>query len=132
MFGRRKHADLEERSPGPDAGDGAAAAVSTIDDESFLAATAGGVTVVDFWAPWCAPCRSFAPVFEDVAARAGGFVRFARCNVDESPATATMLQIRTIPTVIAFGPDGSELGRIVGGARQADLEAAVAEFGRHA
>ncbi|MGH9013298.1 MAG: thioredoxin family protein [Acidimicrobiia bacterium] len=126
MFGRRKRND----DHGPPAGPAVTDAVATIDDETFLASTEGGFTVVDFWAPWCGPCRAFAPVFEDVAARVGESVRFARCNVDESPVTATMLQIRSIPTVIAFGPDGSELGRIVGVPRRADLEETVAELER--
>lgn len=122
MFLRRAHRDHEERSDGADV----PAPVMTIDDESFLANTEGGFTVVDFWAPWCGPCRAFAPVFEEVARDHGERVRFARCNVDESPMTATMLQIRSIPTVIAFGPDGSEVGRIVGIPRRVDLEKAVA------
>ncbi len=104
--------------------------VATIDDESFFASTEGGFIVVDFWAPWCGPCRAFAPVFEDVARRHGDRVRFARCNVDESPATAALLQITGIPTVIAFGPDGSEVSRIVGVAPRAAFEEAVAELSR--
>jgi thioredoxin 1 len=124
MFGRRKHRDLVEPSAAPPGGE----VVANIDDDSFLAGTEGGYTIVDFWAPWCSPCRAFAPIFEDVAARSGERVRFARCNVDESPVTATMLQIRSIPTVVAFGPDGSELGRIVGIPRRADLEKAVTEL----
>lgn len=124
MFGRRRHRDRDEPSA-PQAVDDT---VAIIDDESFLASTEGGYTVVDFWAPWCSPCRAFAPIFDDVAARSGERVRFARCNVDESPVTATILQIRSIPTVIAFGPDGSELGRIVGIPRRSDLEKAVAEL----
>jgi thioredoxin 1 len=78
------------------------------------------------------PSIAFAPIFEDVAANSGARVRFARCNVDESPVTATMLQIRSIPTMIAFGPDGSEMGRIVGVPRRADLEHAVAGLAEHA
>jgi thioredoxin 1 len=126
MFGRRKRNDRHEPSAGPAVAD----AMATVDDDSFLASTEGGFTVVDFWAPWCGPCRAFAPVFDEVAARAGESVRFARCNVDESPVTATMLQIRSIPTVIAFGPDGSELDRIVGLPRRADLEETVAHLER--
>ncbi|MGH9187306.1 MAG: thioredoxin family protein, partial [Acidimicrobiales bacterium] len=90
--------------------------------------TEGGFTEVDFWSPWCGPCRAFGPIFDDVAAHSGERIRFARCNVDECPVTATILQIRSIPTVIAFGPDGSERDRIVGLPRRADLEQAVAEL----
>ncbi len=126
MFRRRVRRDHGERA------DALAtdAAIETIDDQSFLASTEGGFTVVDFWAPWCGPCRAFAPVFDEVARRHAGPVRFVRCNTDESPVTATMLQIRTIPTVIAFGPDGSELGRIVGVPRRSAFEDAVAELAR--
>jgi len=126
MFGRRRHRDRDEPSTASPVDE----TVATIDDDSFLASTEGGYTIVDFWAPWCGPCRAFAPVFADAAAHSGNGVRFARCNVDESPVTATMLQIRSIPTVIAFGPDGSELGRIVGVPRRPDLDQAVAELER--
>jgi thioredoxin 1 len=126
MFGRRKRNDRRQPSAGPAVDE----AVATIKDESFLASTEGGFTVVDFGAPWCGPCRAFAPVFDDVPARSGERVRFARCDVDASPLTATMLQITSIPTVIAFGPDGSELSRIVGVPRRSDLEDAIAELER--
>lgn len=126
MFRRRKRSDRQQPATGPAADH----AVATINDETFLASTEGGLTVVDFWAPWCGPCRAFAPMFDDVATRFGERVRFARCDVDESPVTATMLQITSIPTVIAFGPDGSEVGRIVGVPRHSDLEDAVADLER--
>jgi thioredoxin 1 len=126
IFGRRKRNDRQQPLAGPAVDE----VVATINDESFLASTEGGVTVVDFGASWCGPCRAFAPVFDDVATRCGARVRFARCDVDESPLIATMLQITSIPTVIAFGPDGSELGRIVGVPRLSDLEEAIAELER--
>ena len=128
MLRRRKRNDPQKRSAGPAVDE----AVATINDESFLASTEGGFTVVDFGAPWCGPCRAFAPVFDDVATRFSERVRFARCDVDDSPLTATMLQIASIPTVIAFGPDGSELVRIVGVPRRSDLEDAVTELERRA
>ena len=127
MFRRRKGPNGDEPATDPLTD----APIATIDDETFFASTEGGLTVVDFWAPWCGPCRAFAPVFDEVARRHADQVRFARCNVDESPATATMLQINSIPTVIAFGPDGSELSRMVGLPRRSDLEGAVAELRRH-
>ena len=128
MFRRRIRSEPAQSADAPSEG----TSVATIDDESFLASTEGGFTVVDFWAPWCGPCRAFAPVFEEVARRYAEQVHFARCNVDESPATATLLQIRSIPTVIAFGPDGSELGRMVGVPSRAELERAVAGLAEHA
>ena len=104
--------------------------VSVIQDADFLDATAGGYTVVDFSAPWCGPCRQFVPVFEAAAARHAPKLRFARCDVDESPATASMVGIQSIPTVVVFDPDGNELTRASGAlapARLDDLLRAVVE-----
>lgn len=99
--------------------------VVTITDETFLELTEGGFTIVDFWAAWCAPCRSFAPLFAAAAAAHAGGVRFGSCDVDASPRTAELLQIRSIPTLVVFGPDGSEVGRSAGAVARGDLEATI-------
>jgi len=62
---------------------------------------APGVLVVDFWAPWCGPCRAMAPQFER-AARLRTQHRFAKVNVDEQPALANAFQIRSIPTLVVI------------------------------
>jgi thioredoxin len=85
-----------------------------LDDGNFGEQTVGRYAVVDFWAPWCGPCCGFAPVFEAAAREHDGPLTFAECNVDESPTTALRLGIRGIPTLVVFGPDGDELGRVVG------------------
>lgn len=99
---------------GQETQDPPASAVVTIDDDNFFDMTAGGYTVVDFWAPWCAPCRAFAPVFGETAREHSDKVRFGSCNVDENPMARSLLAIRGIPTLVVFGPDGSEVGRHVG------------------
>ena len=100
--------------------------IATVTKATFLEDTAGEVVLIDFWAPWCAPCRAFSPVFHNVAARRSrpGF-RFGSCNVDDNPETAALLGIQTIPTVVAFDAAGNEMARIVGVPARRDLDALV-------
>jgi len=60
-----------------------------------------GVVVLDWWAPWCAPCRAFGPVFERVAARHPGVV-FGKVNTEEQPALAMEFRVQSIPTVMVI------------------------------
>jgi thioredoxin len=63
--------------------------------------TKNDIVIVDFWAPWCGPCRSFAPVFEQVSEKFPGVV-FAKVNTEEQQALAGHFQIRSIPTLMVF------------------------------
>lgn len=125
MFRRRP---APEPAAAPDVVHDGPSPVLVVDDATFFDVTEGGWTVVDFWAAWCAPCRSFAPVFEAVARAHQGPVRFSSCDVDANPRTAELLQIRSIPTLVVFGPDGSEVGRSQGVVSRGDLEATVRQL----
>ncbi|HEY7348356.1 MAG TPA: thioredoxin [Ktedonobacterales bacterium] len=69
--------------------------------------------IVDYWAPWCGPCRAMAPVFEQMSTEYAGKLRFAKMNTDDNPETPVRYGIQGIPTVIFF-KDGREVNRMVG------------------
>ena len=69
--------------------------------------------LVDFWAPWCGPCRMVAPTVEALAAKYAGKVKFVKINVDDSPQTATEFKIRSIPT-LSILKDGKVEEQVIG------------------
>ena len=80
--------------------------------------------LVDFWAPWCAPCRAIAPSLEQLAAEYGGRVTFAKLNTDANPRTMAQYGVMGLPTLLLF-KDGQEVGRLVGLQPKAAIKRAV-------
>ncbi|MCL4177733.1 MAG: thioredoxin [Verrucomicrobia bacterium] len=76
--------------------------VAELTSADFDAIIRDGVTLVDFWAPWCGPCRMQIPVLEQVASRLGSRARVAKVNVDQYPELAGRFQITGIPTLLLF------------------------------
>ena len=73
----------------------------------------GKPVLVDFWAPWCGPCKAIGPMLEDLAGSYGDQVGFTKCNVDDNPVTPGKFGIKSIPTLIFF-KDGKAMEQITG------------------
>jgi thioredoxin 2 len=83
--------------------------------------TASVPVLVDFWAPWCGPCKWVSPVIDEAGREHAGRLKVVRLNTDAAPAIAARCDIRGIPTLIIV-EDGKEADRIVGAVRKPDLE----------
>ncbi|HZW08992.1 MAG TPA: thioredoxin [Phycisphaerales bacterium] len=84
-----------------------------LDQTTFDAETREGVAMIDFWAPWCPPCRAVGPIVDAIAEEYQGRAKVAKVNVDESPRIAGKFGVQSIPTIV-FLKDGQEVGRVVG------------------
>ncbi len=98
----------------------------TVTDTDFRDRIANGATVVDFWAPWCGPCRMIAPVLEQLASERPD-VQFAKLNVDENPRTSSAFGVQGIPLLVFF-KDGVEKGRVVGAVPRVQIEQAIRKY----
>ena len=87
--------------------------VKHISDAEFLGTVAEGVTLVDFWAPWCGPCKLIAPILDELAAELGGKAKIVKINVDDNPQVAGQYGIMSIPTLLLF-KDGKKVDQKVG------------------
>ena len=94
--------------------------MTELDEKTFDDAIAGGPLLVDFWAPWCRPCKAIEPILEELP------VAVARLNIDEEPGIASRYDVLSIPTVILFS-GGEPQGSVIGVRPRAHFEEWLAE-----
>ena len=80
--------------------------------------------LIDFWAPWCGPCRAISPLVEQLAGEFGNKIKFVKCNVDDNPISPGKYGIRSIPTLMFF-KDGSVVDQVIGMVAKSKLEEVI-------
>jgi thioredoxin 1 len=101
----------------------------TITDANFTKEVAESSlpVLVDFWAPWCGPCRMVAPVVEEIAKEYAGKIKVGKVNVDEASGVATQFGIMSIPTIMIFKA-GNVMEKRVGAMNKKDMAALIAPY----
>jgi thioredoxin 1 len=88
-------------------------AITHATDQTFQEETGSGVVLVDFWAPWCGPCKMIAPVLEELDGEMGGSVKIVKVDVDENQGSASKFGVMSIPTLLVL-KDGEVVDKVVG------------------
>jgi putative thioredoxin len=113
-------------------GEGAAFAVKDVTTATFMAevvdASFDQPVVVDFWAPWCGPCKTLGPILEKAVRAAGGAVRMVKLNIDDNPEVAQQMRVQSIPAVYAF-KDGRPVDAFVGAVPESQVKQFVQKLG---
>lgn len=88
-------------------------AITHATDQTFATETGSGLVLVDFWAPWCGPCKMIAPVLEDLDSEIGDKVKIVKVDVDENQETAAKFGVMSIPTLLVL-KEGEVVDKVVG------------------
>lgn len=100
--------------------------VKDLNNDNFAATLASGTVLVDFWAPWCGPCKMQGPILDKVAEKVGDKAVIAKVNVDENAPLAAQYGVRSIPTLILF-KDGEKVRDFIGVQQEAALVELLSE-----
>ncbi len=96
-------------------------AIGEVNDQNFTQETAEGLVLVDFWAPWCGPCKMIAPVLEELDGDMSDSVKIVKLNVDDNQETAGKYGVMSIPTLLLM-KDGNVVDQVVGFQPKESLE----------
>jgi thioredoxin 1 len=100
--------------------------IANLDNASFKSAIASATpTLVDFWAPWCGPCKAIAPILDELSSELAGKLNIAKVNVDDNGELAAEFGVRAIPTMLLF-KGGQKIDQFVGMMDKASLTAKLA------
>ena len=99
-------------------------AVPELTSQTFDEAVAQGITLIDFWAEWCGPCKMIAPMIDELSTEYDGKAKVVKINIDNEPDLAVRFNVNSIPTLLII-KDGEEAKRFIGVTSKSDVAAAL-------